>query len=189
MQKIRFYLSIILYRYFKAKKFKEFQKGIAVFCPLKIEGLENIIIKKNVSINYRAWITAKNFENEDCEIIFGEGTTIGNYNHIYATKSIVFGENVLTADRVYISDNLHSYQDITRPIIRQPIKQIGCVEIGDGTWLGENVCVLGVKIGKNCVIGANSVVTRDIPDFCVAVGSPAKVIKRFNLSSNTWEKI
>ena len=86
-----------------------------------------------------------------------------------------------------ISDNLHSYENISLPISKQPVKQIGCVKIGDGTWLGENVVVIGAKIGKNCVIGANSVVNKDIPDYCVSVGIPAKIIKRFNLKTSKWE--
>ena len=103
-------------------------------------------------------------------------------------KKIIIGKKVLTADKVYISDNLHSYEDVTIPIIDQKIKQINHVEIGDGTWIGENVCILGVKIGKNCVIGANSVVTKDIPDYSVVVGSPAVIIKKFNITANRWEK-
>jgi acetyltransferase-like isoleucine patch superfamily enzyme len=56
-----------------------------------------------------------------------------------------------------------------------------------GAWLGENVCVIGASIGKNSVIGANSVVTKNIPDYCVAVGSPAKVIKKYNVEKQIWE--
>jgi acetyltransferase-like isoleucine patch superfamily enzyme len=121
--------------------------------------------------------------------VIGDGSCIGNFNHIYATKSIVIGKNVLTADKVYISDNLHGYEDISLPILHQPIKQIGTVIIGDGSWLGENVCVIGAKIGVNCVIGANSVVTKDIPDYCVAVGSPAKIIKRYCFEKQEWLKV
>ena len=73
--------------------------------------------------------------------------------------------------------------------MHQPIKQINTVIVGDGSWLGENVCVIGAKIGKNCVIGANSVVTKDIPDYCVAVGAPAKVIKRFDFVNQQWIKM
>ena len=63
------------------------------------------------------------------------------------------------------------------------------MEIGEGTWLGEGVCVIGAKIGKGCVIGANAVVTKDIPDYSVAVGSPAKVIKKYNSDTKRWEKL
>ena len=61
------------------------------------------------------------------------------------------------------------------------------VEVGDGSWLGENVCILSASVGRNSVIGANSVVTRDIPDFCVAVGAPALIIRHYNHKSRTWE--
>ena len=61
--------------------------------------------------------------------------------------------------------------------------------IGTGTWLGENVCVIGAKIGKQSIIAANSVVTKDVPDYCIAAGSPAKVIKQFNFDKQAWEKV
>ena len=94
----------------------------------------------------------------------------------------------MTADRVYISDNLHGYEDINTPIKDQPIRQINPVRIGEGSWIGVGVAVMGATIGRHCVIGANSVVTRDIPDYSVAVGIPAKVIKRYDFQSNRWRK-
>lgn len=56
--------------------------------------------------------------------------------------------------------------------------------IGEESWLGENVCVLSAKIGRYCIIGLNSVVTKDVPDYCVATGMPAKIIKRFDIEQN-----
>jgi len=122
-------------------------------------------------------------------LVIEDGCVIGHFNHIYATKSIILHKNVLTADKVYISDNLHNYEDINTPILSQPIKQNGIVEIGEGSWLGENVCVIGASIGKHCVIGSNSVVTHDIPNYCVAVGVPAKVIKKYDFEKKEWIKI
>lgn len=123
------------------------------------------------------------------KLIIEDGCTIGHFNHIYATHQVILHKDVLTADKVYISDNLHGYDIIGVPIKDQPIIQNGTVEIGEGSWLGENVCVLGAKIGKQCIIGANSVVTKDIPDYCVAVGAPAKIIKRYDFNQNTWKKV
>lgn len=54
-------------------------------------------------------------------------------------------------------------------------------------WIGEGVCIIGAKIGKNVVVGANAVVTKDIPDYCVVVGQPARIIKRYNLQKQIWE--
>lgn len=157
--------------------------------PLKIEGGKRIFIGDNVLVNYKSWLASSSETGyTDCALILEDGCTIGNYNHIYATRSIVLHKNVLTADKVYITDNIHGYEEINVPIIRQPIVQKGKVEIGEGSWLGENVCVIGAKIGKHCVIGANSVVTKDIPDYCVAVGSPARIIKQYDFNDNSWKK-
>jgi acetyltransferase-like isoleucine patch superfamily enzyme len=160
-----------------------------IISPLKINGHSNISIGKNVTIEYKTWLAALPHTGATtCNLIIEDGTQIGHFNHIYATSKIHIGKNVLTADRVYISDNLHSYEDINVAIVHQKIKQIQEVTIGDGSWLGENVCVIGANIGKGCVIGANAVVTKNIPDYCIAVGSPAVIIKKYNPVSGTWLK-
>lgn len=158
--------------------------------PLRIGGSKNIIIGDGVTINYKTWLAAISISSskEECRLVIEDGCTIGNFNHIYSTKKVILHKNVLTADKVYISDNLHGFEDVHMPILKQPVKQNGEVEIGEGSWLGENVCVLGVKIGKHCVVGANSVVTHDIPDYCVAVGAPAFIIKRYDFITKTWRK-
>lgn len=186
----RLYIALRWRLFFLFNKiiFKEFGKKSVIISSLKVEGYDKIEIGENVYVGYKSWIAAVPINSGECELKIGSGSRIGNFNHIYATESIIIGENVLTADHVYISDNLHNYNDILVPILKQSIKQIETVNIGDGTWLGENVCVLGVKIGKNCVVGANSVVTKDIPDYSVAVGAPAKIIKRYCLENKEWLK-
>lgn len=180
-RKIWYLINRPMYKEIGAKSF--------IHNSLSIQGSENISLGSNVQVAYKSWLAAVPHTGEKkCELIIGEGCRIGNFNHIYATKSIVIGKNVLTADKVYISDNLHKYEDVDLPILHQSIKQINEVKIGDGSWLGENVCVIGACIGKNCVVGANSVVTKDIPDYCIAVGAPAKIIKRYCFDSATWKK-
>jgi len=155
--------------------------------PLKIDGAKNIEIGNRVYIAYKSWLACLPLTGEkECKLIIGDGCRIGNFNHIYATKSVILERDVLTADKVYISDNLHGYEDVTVPIWKQPIVQKREVFIGQGSWLGENVCVIGANIGKHCIIGANSVVTKDIPDYSVAVGAPAKVIRKFDYDQNKW---
>ena len=105
-------------------------------------------------------------------------------------NKIQIGNGVLTGPHVFIADHNHNYENPHKPIYMQgvKIKQNAIVKIGDGTWIGTNAVIVGsVQIGKNCVIGANSVVTKNIPDYCIAVGSPAKVIKRYNFESKQWE--
>lgn len=157
--------------------------------PLQINGGKNIFIGNKCYIQYKTWLAAMPLTNFKPTLIIEDGCVLGNFNHIYATHSIILHKNVLTADKVYISDNLHGYDIIDIPIKDQPIIQKSEVEIGEGSWLGENVCVLGAKIGKHCVIGSNSVVTKDIPDYCVAIGAPARIIKQYDFNENRWEKV
>lgn len=92
---------------------------------------------------------------------------------------------------VYIADCQHEFSDIKIPLIDQGINSYtNKIKIGDGTWIGINSCILGnVSIGDNCVIGANSFVNKDIPEYSVAVGSPAKVIKMFDTIDNEWKVV
>lgn len=153
-----------------------------------ISGGENIHIRANSLVWDYTWLGAVSPDNTGVTLIIGEKTTIGRFNHIYATKRVEFGKNVLTADKVYIADNSHDYEDINVPVKKQSIKQLNEVYIGDGAWIGENVCIIGASIGKNCVIGANSVVLNNIPDYSVAAGVPAKIIKQYDFDSKSWVK-
>lgn len=154
-----------------------------------ISGHKRIFLGRNVFIRKHTWLAAEPVTgNKDCRLVIGDGTYVGNFCHFYASASIEIGRKVLFADKVYVSDNLHGFADVSIPVIDQPVRQMNPVKIGDGAWLGENVCIIGASVGKNSVIGANSVVTRDIPDYCVAVGAPARIIKRYNFDTAKWEK-
>lgn len=96
---------------------------------------------------------------------------------------------MLLSPNVYITDCDHEYRNVKVPVIDQGIVQKGQkVSIGEDSYIGINAVIVGnVRIGKHCVIGANSIVNKDIPDFSVAVGCPAKVIKRYN--ENGWYRL
>lgn len=110
----------------------------------------------------------------------GRGSEIGERCRISIANSLNMGEKVLLSPNVYITDCDHEYCNLEVPVIDQGVVQRGqTVSIGDGSYIGINAVIVGnVKIGKHCVIGANSVVTKDVPDYCVAVGSPSRVIKK-----------
>jgi acetyltransferase-like isoleucine patch superfamily enzyme len=153
----------------------------------KVEGSKNITIGADVYINDGGWLACLPLTgNQHCSLTIGDGTYIGRFCHIYATSRIGIGKKVLVADKVYIADNLHQFNEINKPVMDQPIKQTAEINIGDGAWLGENVCIIGASVGKQSSIGANSVVTKDIPDYCVAVGSPARIIKRYSFDKKEW---
>lgn len=177
--------SLFLYPF----QFKCFGKKSRIDKPLRVNGKNFIELGDNVIVHPYSWLECQTLTGcPTPKLKIGKNSTIGHFNHIYATQSIVLEDYVLTADKVYISDNFHSYENPDRPIITQPIKQVNPVRIGEGSWLGENVCVIGASIGKHCTIGANSVVTHDIPDYSVAVGAPARVIKQYNFETKQWEK-
>ena len=122
-------------------------------------------------------------------LLIEKGVSIEFSAHIGAACFIRIGKNTMIAGRVTILDHDHGYQDATMPPLRQPL-MVGAVDIDDDVWLGENVCVCkGVRIGKHAVIGANSLVTADIPSFSVASGNPAKVIKLYNFQTKEWQKV
>jgi acetyltransferase-like isoleucine patch superfamily enzyme len=174
------------FQFYYRGKFNSCGDKVSLFEPIRIDGFKDISIGSKVSIQANTWLYVESQTGFALEI--GDGTVLGYNNHITAIKDVKIGKNVLTANNVYISDNSHEYEDINVPIIKQPVRFLGPTYIGDGSWLGENVCIFGSTVGKNCVIGSNSVVTKNIPDFCVAVGSPAKIIKKFNLDTKKWEK-
>lgn len=156
--------------------------------PLRIEHKKNIYLYDGVSIASYCWLAANPKTSVDgkARLIVREGCSIGDFAHIYATQEILIDKNALIANFVYISDNIHGYEDISIPIIQQPIVQKRPVHIGEGSWIGEHVCIIGANVGKHSVIGANSVVTHDIPDYCVAVGAPARVIKKYSFENQEW---
>jgi len=156
--------------------------------PLKLRNVQNIFIGRQVTVARYSWLfTLPAIPDRVPKLVIGDGCQIGNFNHITCVHSVVLGPKVLTADRVHISDNSHGYENPDMPIADQPVVSKGPVSIGAGSWLGENVSILSCSIGRNCVIGANAVVTRDIPDFCVVVGVPGRIIKRFDTTSKTWK--
>lgn len=185
-------IKLLFYYVFMSPYYKATLRSIGSGSKListTLSGSKRIFIGTKVYINDRGWLACVPLTgNTYAKLIIGDGTYIGRFCHIYATSKIEIGKKVLMADKVYISDNLHSYENIELPVIDQPIKQTNPVLIHDGAWLGENVCVIGASVGKNSVIGANSIVTKDIPDYCVAIGSPAAIIKRYNFDSKQWQK-
>lgn len=123
-------------------------------------------------------------------LIIGHNVHISKHCCIGCSNKIVLEDDVRLAPYCHITDRNHQYEDIDTPIWRQPSNSPGAVVIGKQTWLGFSVQVMpGVVIGKHCVIAAGSIVTKNIPDYSVAAGNPAKVIKKYNFKALKWEKV
>lgn len=120
----------------------------------------------------------------------GNDCIIGQNCSIMSADSVIIEDNVLMASYITIVNENHGMNPEHKFDYRRQPLTTAPVLIKKGAWIGERCCVLsGVTIGKKCVIGSGSVVTKSIPDYCMAVGNPAKVIKKWNFESHTWEKI
>jgi acetyltransferase-like isoleucine patch superfamily enzyme len=119
-------------------------------------------------------------------VVIGDRTRIGLGSVLIGPVTI--GNDVRLAQNVVMSGLNHSYQDVNLPISRQPVTTKP-IAIMDETWVGANVFVAaGVTIGKHCVVAGGSVVTKDIPDYSVAAGNPARIIRKYNPASGEWER-
>lgn len=159
--------------------FAYFGKKTVLMYPIRLDGEERIAIGDWVFIGSGSWLqTLPDGDNKSVAIWIGEGSSFAGACVISAVRSVRLEENVLLARNVYISDHMHRYTETDIPVMAQGVDKIGPVLIKRGAWLGQNVVVCpGVTIGVGAVVGANSVVTQSIPDYCVAAGAPARVLK------------
>lgn len=141
-------------------------------CPGGITiGDESMVMKNAILHVY-------NFRNlPHSHITVGRRSLIGEGCILRGQGGITIGDDVYLGTLVQILAVNHVFYDTTRPISMQGITAQG-ISIGDGSWIGSGAIILdGVRIGRNVVVGAGAVVTKDIPDYCIAVGNPARVIR------------
>jgi acetyltransferase-like isoleucine patch superfamily enzyme len=167
----------------RARRFRGFGAGSGICFPVAaLFGERYIRIGEGTIIGPYASLSAgvsPEHDLGDTEVVtIGSHTLIGKGSAIVGHERIVIGDHVFTGHNVYVTDANHGYEDVDEPIGRQfaPSRPVA---IGDGSWLGHGAVVLpGASIGCHVVVGAGSVVTGDLPDRCVAVGNPARVIRR-----------
>jgi acetyltransferase-like isoleucine patch superfamily enzyme len=163
--------------------FAKFGRRSVLALPVRLSGEARIEIGERVFIGANSWLqTLPDGDNRSSAITIGNGTSIAGACVISAVRRVVLEDDVLLARNVYISDHVHRYVRTDLPVLAQGIEKIAPVVIRRGAWLGQNVVVCpGVRIGIGSVVGANSVVNEDIPDYSVAVGAPARVVKSIPL--------
>ena len=168
----------------RGKAFGSFgDRSLIMWRPNTIFNEQYIEIGEDTLIGPGVSLSAGMVPGQECitspVVKIGDRCLIGKGSGIVGHFSIEIGNDVWTGHHVYITDQNHGYEDVNRPISRQSQPERSVV-IGDETWLGYGTVVLpGVTIGKHVVVGANSVVTHDLPDYSVAVGAPARVIRQF----------
>ncbi len=134
-------------------------------------------------------VKEEDYHHNAPRLVIRDRTSFGRSCFITVASSVTIGAAVIFSDRVYISDTQHRYDSPHIPILYQGVTKGGHAEIGDHSWIGIGACIINCTIGRHCVIGANSVVTADIPSYTVAAGVPAKPIKRFDFDAGEWKRI
>jgi len=178
--------TVLYYR----RIFKNVGSGCHIYKPLLISNPRFVSIGSNTSIRQGARIELIVLDKlRPPSIVIGNNVNIEQNVHIICSSKIVIGNNVSITGHCCIVDTVHPFRDVDDPrkIGERISPEPTPVEIGDNTFIGFGTVILpNVRIGKNCIVGANSTVTRDVQDFCVIGGSPASILMRYDSETKMW---
>lgn len=167
-------------------------KNSLIAPPFFSGNIKQMTIGDNCRIHGNSWVQCIDEyfgQTFSPKLEIGDNVHIGRFAHIIACGHMKIGNGVVIAERVYISDNLHGFEDVDKAIMPQPLKYPGPVSIEDEAWIGDGACILPhVTIGKHSVVGSNAVVTKNVPPYTVVAGTPAKIIKQYNPETKKWER-
>lgn len=168
--------------------FAAFGNDSFIVPPGRVTCPDLITVGDDVQILEHAWLSVvRAVDGVEPRLTIGDGTRIGRFCHLACVGEITIGRRVLTSERLFIGDTYHSFQDPDKPVRDQPMAEPLPVRIGDGAFLGIGAVVLrGVTVGENAYVGAGSVVTSDVPPRTVAVGNPARPVRRWDDEAEAW---
>lgn len=180
-----FHFHQVVYFFWIKRYFKSLGKA-KFMLPLYLEKPEYITIGNHTTIGRRTLLCVhRTSEDSKAEIVIGDNCSIGDDCNIQCCNHIYIENGVLLGRKVMINDTSHGTFDkeqLLIPPVKRPIVSKGPIVIEENVWIGEMVCILGnVHIGKGSIIGAGSVVTKDIPNYSLAVGNPAHVVKSISV--------
>lgn len=183
-------LCMLLLYPIKKMRYKEWNLRSAIINPLKITP-RWISVGRGVYVFSHARIEGVSRYNNNSyspHIRLCDGVSIQQGLHLTCANHVEIGKNTSIAANVTITDIHHPYKNIDIPIELQDI-EVSEVVIGEDCKIYNGAVILpSVHIGRHVTVGANAVVNINIPDYCVAVGSPARIIKRYNVETQRWEK-
>ena len=153
--------------------------------PIYIKNFKKIFIGKQVRIFPNSRIECI---GEDAKIIIHDNVSIGHNLHLTAISTLEISKNCTISSNVLITDNQHTYLEIGIHIMNQK-SIIKKTFIGENCFIGTGAVIdAGTILGKQCIVGANAVVSGLYPDYCVIVGAPGRIIKRYDVNTKEWKK-
>lgn len=171
--------------------YASFGRSSVVVPPARVDSPQCISVGDEVVVLENSWLAV--FPQPGLplpQLRIGSRSHIGRSCHIACVGSITIGEDVLTADQVFIADTYHGFEQPGVPIIRQPMAAPRPVVIGRGSFLGiRSVILQGTTIGENAYVGAGAVVDRDVPPRTVVVGNPARPVRTWDAESGSWRSV
>ena len=174
------------------KIFKQLGAGSSIRSPLLITNPKYISIGDNVQVREGLRMEAQTGwfgQAFTPDLVIEDNVSIEQHGTISCANKVVIGRNTVISYDVTITDNDHTYEKIGVSVMLQPLI-VNKVIIGENCFIGAGAKILaGTVLGKQCIVGSNSVVRGEFPDYCVIVGSPARVIKRYNAQNECWEKV
>jgi len=178
---------------FPAPKGVRCGEGARVQFPRRISGGRFISLGRRTEVGADPMIAAISEsagERFSPSVEIGDDVYIGPHLYLVCVSSIKIGRGAVLSEHVFIADVSHGISPEDGPIMKQRLVPGGPISIGENTFLGFRSSVMaGVSIGKHCVIGSNTVVTKSIPDYCLVVGNPGRIIKRYDFESKTWLRV
>lgn len=181
-------ISRLFLRHYLSLKFIILYKS-TIRKALHIKGQKFFKIGRDVSIDSNARIDVYKTKDVIPQLKIANNVMISFNFTALVTTSLVIDENVLIASNVFITTENHGINPELGPYINQQLVS-GDVYIKRNVWIGEKVIILpGVTVGEYSIIGAGSIVTKNIPPYSIACGNPAKVIKKYDLDKHSWAKV
>ncbi len=169
---------------------KDIGKNTYIDKTVHITGWNSISIGENTGISEDTWINVNNRAINHKHIVIGNSCYIGRRNFFSSGLLIEIGDFAMTGIDCKFMGSDHVFSDPMMPYIATGTTNDKIIKIGTNVWFGANVTVIGnISIGHGSIIGAGSLVNKDIPSFSIAVGNPCRVIKRFDFKYNKWIKI
>jgi len=165
--------------------------GTWVVPPARVTSPERIFLGDGVTVLEHAFLSVVSaVPGVVPSLTVGSGTQIGRFAHIACVGEVTIGRDVLTAERIFLGDTYHGYEDPELPVLAQPMAAPEPVRVGDGAFLGIGCAVLmGVTVGEGAFVGAGAVVTTDVAPRTIVVGNPARPIRSWDPDEGCWVRV